>query len=90
VSCDIIIKFPVEDVDILEVHVGCVEVVALDLAIEGESHWFVIRIFAAMTYPTVTEGFVVIRFEVVFILFDVWRQHDEEGESHSSFLAFGQ
>jgi hypothetical protein len=79
-----------EDVDILKVHVGCVEVVEVDLAVERESHWLVVRVLAAMADTTVIDGFVVIRFVVMFILLDVRRHYDEHGESHSSFLAFWQ
>jgi hypothetical protein len=63
----------VEDIYILEVHVGGVEVLAADLAIEWESQWLVIRILVVVSDTTVAKGFVVVRFEVVGILFYVWR-----------------
>jgi hypothetical protein len=63
----------VEDIYILEVHVGGVEVLAADLAVEGESQWLVIRILVVVSDTTVAKGFVVVRFEVVGVLFYVWR-----------------
>jgi hypothetical protein len=83
------IEFLVEDVYILEEHVGGVEVLAADLAVEGESQWLVIRILAAVSDTTVAKGFVVIRLEVVLVLFDVWRDYDVKCEGHTSLLALG-
>jgi hypothetical protein len=68
-----IVKFLVEDVYILEEHVGGVEFLAEDLAVEGESQWLVIRILVVESDTTVAEGFVVVRFEVVVTQFNVWR-----------------
>jgi len=62
----------VEDIYILDVHVGGVEVLAADLAVEGESEWLVIRILVVVSDTTVAKGFVVVRLEVVDILFYVW------------------
>jgi hypothetical protein len=67
------VDFLVEDVYILEVHVGGVEVLAADLAVEGESQWLVIRILVVVSDTTVAKGFVIVRLEVVVTLFDVWR-----------------
>ena len=67
------VDFLVEDIYILEVHVGGVEVLAADLAVEGESQWLVIRILVIVSDTTVAKGFVVVRLEVVVILFYVWR-----------------
>lgn len=61
-----------EDIYILDVHVGGVEVLAADLAVEGESEWLVIRILVVVSDTTVAKGFVVVRLEVVDILFYVW------------------
>jgi hypothetical protein len=67
------LQFLVEDVYILEEHVVGVEVLAADLAVEGESQGLVIRILVVESDTTVAKGFVVVRQEVVIILFDVWR-----------------
>jgi hypothetical protein len=83
-------EFLVEDLYILEVHVGGVEVLAMDLAVEGESQWHVVRILAVLSHTAVAKGFVVVRLEVVLILFDVWRDYDVESEGLTSLLALGQ
>jgi hypothetical protein len=80
----------VEDIDILEEHVQSLEVGAEDLAVEGESHRLVVGMLAVEPHTAVTEGLVVIRNEVPLVLFDVRSQHDEQGESLSSLLAFRQ
>lgn len=80
----------VEDVDILEEHVWSGEVVADDRTVEGESHGLAVRVLAVHPYTTVAEGFVVVGNEVLLVLLDVWRQHDEEGESLASLLALRQ
>lgn len=67
------VDFLVEDVYILEVHVGGVEVLAADLAVEGESQWLVIRILVVVSDTTVAKGFVVDRLEFVVTVFYVWR-----------------
>jgi len=79
----------VEDIYILEVHVGGVEVLAADLAVEGESQWLVIRILVVVSDTTVAKGFVVVRLEVVDILFYVWRYYDVEREGLTSLLTLG-
>ena len=66
------VQFLVEDIYILEVHVSGVEVFAADLAVEGESQWLVIRILVVVSDTTVAKGFVVVRLEVVNVLFYVW------------------
>lgn len=83
------VQFLVEDIYILEIHVGGVEVLAADLAVEGESQWLVIRILVVVSDTTVTKGFVVVRLEVVNILFYVWRYYDEEREGLTSLLTLG-
>ena len=67
-----VFQFLVEDDNIFEVHIGGEEVLAEDLAVEGESQWLVIRVLAVVSDTTVAKGFVVVRLKVTFILFDVW------------------
>jgi hypothetical protein len=50
------VEFLVEDVYILEEHVGGVEVLAADQAVEGESQWLVIRILVVVPDTTVAKG----------------------------------
>jgi hypothetical protein len=67
------VEFLVENVYILEEHVGGEEFLAEDLTVEGESQWLVIRILVVESDTTVAKGFVVVRFEVIVTHFDVWR-----------------
>lgn len=84
------VVFPVEDVDVFEEHVWGSEVLADDLAVEGESHGLVVRVFSVKPYSDVAEGLVVIGIEVMFALLDVGRQNDEEGVRLSSLLTLRQ
>jgi hypothetical protein len=79
----------VEDDNVLEKHVGGVEVVALDPAVEGVTHGLVIGVRAAFDVA-VAARFVAGRIEVVLALFRHWRHDDVEGESLTSLLALGQ
>lgn len=82
-------QFLVEDIYILEEHVGGVEVLGEDRAVEGESQWLVIRILVVVSDTAVAKGFVVVRLEVVGILFYVWGYHDEDREGLTSLLTLG-
>jgi hypothetical protein len=87
-SIDFLI-FLVEDLYILEIHVGGVEVLAADRAVEGESQWLVVRILAVVSDTAIAKGLVVVRLEVFFILFDVRREYDVKSECLTSLLALG-
>ena len=79
----------VVDNDVLEVHVGGCELVAVEWAVEWIAEWLVIGELAVRTYSAVAEGLVVVGLEVMLVLFHVGRHDHVERVGLTSNLTLG-